>query len=75
MKEEEKEEDITLLNVEEMAQKIKSTAGTVYAWVSMHKIPANCVVKLGGKLLFDLNAVNQWLVSCKQKTTPLVFGI
>ena len=58
------QEDITLLNVNEMADKLKSTVGTVYAWVSMRKIPSQCVIKIGRKLLFNLNEVNNWLQSC-----------
>ena len=66
--------DITLLNVQEMANKLKSTVGTVYSWVSMRKIPTDCVVKLGRKLLFDLDAVNRWLANCKQGETLLMFS-
>ncbi len=66
--------DITLLNVQEMAAKLKSTVGTVYAWVSMRKIPTDCVVKLGRKLLFDLDAVNQWLATCKRGQALLMFS-
>lgn len=58
------QEDITLLNVNEMADKLKSTVGTVYAWVSMRKIPSQCVIKIGRKLLFNLSEVNNWLQSC-----------
>ena len=58
------QEDITLLNVNEMADKLKSTVGTVYAWVSMRRIPSQCVIKIGRKLLFNLSEVNNWLQSC-----------
>ncbi len=56
---------MNLITVNELADKIHSTIGTVYSWVSMRRIPATCIVKLGRKLLFDLDAVNQWLESCK----------
>ena len=44
------------------------------AWVSMRKIPTDCVVKLGRKLLFDLDAVNQWLATCKRGQALLMFS-
>ena len=61
-----------LLTVEEMANHIRSTVGTVYAWVSMRRIPDPCVVKLGRKLLFDLTEVDKWLASCKAGRNPLM---
>ena len=68
---EEKEEDITLLNVEEMAQKIKSTVGTVYGWVSLKKIPEWCIVRPGRSLRFDNDKVNQWLNSLRAAPLPV----
>jgi len=67
-----KEEDIRLLDVEEMAEKIKSTVGTVYAWVSSRKIPEWCIVRPGRSLRFDKDKVNQWLNSLRVAPLPVV---
>ena len=67
-----KEKDITLLDVEEMAEKIKSTVGTVYGWVSSRKIPQWCIIKTGGSLRFDSNAVSKWLDSLRAAPMPAI---
>ena len=65
-------EDINLLNVEQMADKIKSTVGTVYSWVSSGKIPQWCIVKMGRSLRFDSKAVSKWLNSMRAKPMPAI---
>lgn len=63
--------DITLLDVAQMAEKIKSTVGTVYVWVSSKKIPEWCVIKVGRSLRFDALAVSQWLDSLRAEPLPV----
>lgn len=59
-----------LINVVEMSQKIKTTVGTVYAWVSMKRIPHWCIVKVGRSLKFDEMAVEKWLNGCRLAPIP-----
>lgn len=66
---------MNLINVSQMAEKLCSTTATVYSWVYTKKIPSNCVVKVGKKLLFDNKAVNQWLEQCRQKDSDIMHGI
>lgn len=62
---------MNLITVEELAQKIHSTKGAIYTWVSMRKmIPTSCVVKLGRKLLFDLEGINDWLNNARLAPLP-----
>ena len=61
-----------LINVKEMAVKLSSTVGTVYAYVSMRVIPAECIIKLGRSLRFDETAVNMWLNTLRQAPLPSI---
>ena len=61
-----------LLNVKDVANKLKSTTGTVYAWVSMHKIPSWCVIKHSKRLLFDEEAIDKWLNNSRLAPLPSV---
>lgn len=60
-----------LLDVNELADWLYSTKGSIYSLVSMGKIPANCVVHRGRRLLFDREAVMAWLMSLRGKSFPL----
>ena len=55
--------DSKLMTVEELAEYLRTTPGTVYTWKSMGVIPAKCVKKIGRKLLFVAQEVDAWLSS------------
>lgn len=60
-----------LINVTQLAAKLSSTVGTIYAYVSMKKIiPGECIVKLGRAVRFDEEAVDKWLNSLRQNPLP-----
>ena len=59
-----------LINVTEMADKLKTTSGTIYAWVSSRKIPAWCIIKQSRSLKFDIEAVDRWLNSKRLAPLP-----
>lgn len=50
-----------LMTVEELADCLRTTPGTVYTWKSMGIIPAKCVKKLGRKLLFAVREIEEWV--------------
>lgn len=50
-----------LMTVEELAEYLRTTPGTVYTWKSMGIIPAKCVKKIGRKLLFVASQIDEWL--------------
>ena len=52
-----------LMTVEEVAEYLRTTPGTVYTWKSMGIIPAKCVKKIGRKLLFIAQEIEEWLDS------------
>ena len=47
-----------LLTGEELSKKIRLTPGTIRVWVSQKKIPH---VKMGRKVLFDLEDIQRWV--------------
>ena len=53
-----------LMNVKEMAEYIGKTVGCIYAMKAQHKIPASCIVPIGG-LMFDKLEVDKWIDSSK----------
>ncbi|MDD6153316.1 MAG: helix-turn-helix domain-containing protein [Elusimicrobia bacterium] len=53
------------LDVAELAAWLHSTKASIYALVSMGKIPPNCVVRPNRRLLFDREAVMAWLRSLR----------
>ena len=59
-----------LINVQQMANKLCSTAGSVYVKVSARQIPEWCIVKVGKRVLFDEDAVNKWLESMRCGPLP-----
>lgn len=63
-----------LLTVKELAQKIRSTVGSVYSQKYDKTIPPWCVISIGNKkkqrLLFDEEAVEHWLNSCRLAPLP-----
>lgn len=52
-----------LMTVEELAEYLRTTPGTVYTWKSMGIIPAKCVKKIGRKLLFIAQEIEAWVNS------------
>ena len=50
-----------LITVEELAEYLRSTPGTIYAWKSTGIIPPDCVKKVGRKLLFVAQKIEEWL--------------
>lgn len=60
-----------LINVKEMAVKLGTTVGTVYAYVSTRFIPAGCIIRWGKRgLRFDETAVNMWLNTLRRAPLP-----
>ena len=54
-----------LLTVKELANYLGLTTRSVYTRKSRGSIPANCVVKLGELIRFDLAEVNKWIDGLK----------
>ena len=52
-----------LITVEELAECLRSTPGTIYAWKSMGVIPPKSVKKIGRKLLFIAQEIEEWIDS------------
>jgi excisionase family DNA binding protein len=53
-----------LLNVGEVAEVLRVSVHTLYAWVGEDRIP---VVKLGRRLLFDPAELSRWLSECSRR--------
>lgn len=53
------------LDVTELADWLHSTKSSIYSLVSMGKIPANCVIRHGRRLLFVREEIMAWLMSLK----------
>ena len=49
------------MTVEELAEYLRTTTGTIYAWKSMGIIPPDCVCKIGRKLLFFVEKIEEWI--------------
>ncbi len=54
-----------LLKVEELAALMGSTPKTIYSLKCRGKIPANCIVKRGKSLRFDIVEVEKWIDNLK----------
>ena len=50
-----------LLTVKELANYLGLTTRSIYTRKSRGSIPANCVVKLGESVRFDLDEINKWI--------------
>lgn len=62
-----------LINVKQMAEKLCSTVGSIYTYVSTRQIiPVECVVKIGRSVRFDEEAVDRWLNSLKKEPLPSI---
>ncbi len=53
------------LNVDELAEYIKLSKSTIYKGTMSHRIPH---IKAGKKLLFNQDAIDQWLQQFNQPT-------
>ncbi len=49
-----------LMNVHEVAEYLKVSSHTIYQWKCNEKIP---YIKLGGKLLFEKEAINNFITT------------
>ncbi len=54
-----------LLTVKELANYLGLTVKSVYTRKSRGTIPANCVVKLGESVRFDITEINKWIDNLK----------
>lgn len=50
-----------LLNVKELSAYLSMPVPTVYTYVSMGKIPAGCIRRIGRALRFERQAVDAWI--------------
>lgn len=50
-----------LLNVTELSEYLSMPVATIYTYVSMQKIPAHCIRRIGRSLKFELAEVDQWV--------------
>lgn len=57
------------ITVDELADCLHTTPGTVYSWKSMGVIPEECVMKIGRKLLFIPQEIDKWLSSLQRQKT------
>lgn len=44
----------------ELATRYRTSAAMIYEWTRQHKFPRNSVVRIGKKLLFDLDVLDEW---------------
>lgn len=61
-----------LYTTEEIATYLKVSTKTIYQWAELRKIPSR---KLCGCLRFDIDDINEWLLSCKSELTSGTMGI
>lgn len=50
-----------LINVNELSAYISMPRATIYTYVCLGKIPADCIVKIGRTLKFDIAAIDRWV--------------
>ena len=53
--------DKRLLNIKELSEYISMPVPTIYTYVSLGKIPAGCIVRIGRALKFEKTAVDGWV--------------
>lgn len=54
-----------LLDVDGLSVYLSLPKATIYTWVSIKKIPAAAVVRLGRALRFDREAIDAWITQLK----------
>lgn len=52
-----------LMNVVELSEYLSISKGSLYTMVCMHKIPAECIVKIGRSLRFEKLKIDEWINS------------
>ncbi len=50
-----------LMSVRELSHYLSMPPATVYAYVSMGKIPSGCIRRIGRALRFEVSAVDAWV--------------
>lgn len=50
-----------LLNIKEASQYLSIPKGSLYTMISLKKIPAECIVKIGRALRFEKSALDNWV--------------
>ena len=53
---------MNIITIKELAAFLKVKPKTIYQWAESRQIPC---LKLNGALRFDLDDINEWIVSCK----------
>lgn len=60
-----------LMNVRQLSAYLALPVATLYTWVSLRRIPDDCIVHLGRTLRFDREAVDRWVsASCAEAIHP-----
>ena len=54
-----------LLTVNELAEYMGTTPGSIYTLKCKGKIPNDCIVKRGKSLRFDIVAIDNWILEMK----------
>lgn len=52
-----------LLDIEGLSKYLSMPKATIYTWVSMRRIPAQAIVRLGRALRFDRIEIDRWVES------------
>lgn len=50
-----------LLTVKQLSAYLSTPKGCIYVMVHMHKIPPECIVKLGKSLRFEKAGIDKWI--------------
>lgn len=50
-----------LMNVRELSEYISMPIASIYTYVHTHKIPDNCIKRMGRALRFDVGQVDTWI--------------
>lgn len=50
-----------LMSAEEMGEYLSLSKHTLYTWVSLRRIPADCIKRVGRSLRFEVAAMDRWI--------------
>ena len=55
----------------EVAARFRTSAAQIYDWAREQQLPSNCILRIGRKLLFDLDGLDKWArrIGNKSNTT------
>jgi len=56
-----------LMNVRELSEYLSMPKATLYTYVSLGKIPQQCIVRIGKALKFDVEEIEKWITSLKSE--------